>query len=43
MFFMYVETHDLKQLVNELKPDVVLELRVERSLRFIPGRGREAE
>ncbi|HSR88222.1 MAG TPA: hypothetical protein VLL07_04660 [Pontiella sp.] len=39
LFWMYVETPDFKQLVDELKPDVVIEMRVERSLRFIPGQG----
>jgi hypothetical protein len=43
LFFMYIETPDFEQLVDELNPDVVIEMRVERSMRFIPGRGREAE
>ena len=42
-FWMYIETHDLIELAQMIKPDLVVELRVERSLRFIPGQERIAE
>ncbi len=42
-FFMYIETADLEQLVEDLNPDIVIEMRVERSLRQIPGQKQTRE
>jgi alginate O-acetyltransferase complex protein AlgJ len=43
MFWAYPDTPDFLELVDTLNPDVVVEMRVERSLRFIPGEDSEAE
>jgi len=43
LFWMYAEAFELMDMVERLKPDVVIEMRVERSLRLIPGQRQKNE
>jgi hypothetical protein len=42
-FWMYASPEEVIDLVNRLNPDIVIEMRVERSLRHIPDQPRNAE
>jgi alginate O-acetyltransferase complex protein AlgJ len=40
-FYMYAETFEIIDMIDRLNPDIVIEMRVERSLRHIPGQKRD--